>query len=191
MRRPGGKTTVTEEAFAASHWEPVDDEAFVTLWDAEADELPKVRTEAVVLLTGLLLPIWKTIPSSNQRIWRVTPEDGLSRIGRAISPDEALVLKGRFRGDDAAQPDELVASAMTGDAAVEIGRGLTLRARRVAGAKRLELEGWQPSQVPALKAAGCFSEIIAHQLRVFVPVGEGAADVIARIGGGHAAAPAH
>ncbi|WP_299821270.1 strawberry notch-like NTP hydrolase domain-containing protein [uncultured Jannaschia sp.] len=193
VRRPGGKTTVTEEAFAASHWEPCDEDTFVALWDAEANELPKVRTEAIVLLTGLLLPIWKTIPSSNQRIWRVTPEDGLSRIGRAISPDrggdEALVLKGRFRGDDAAQPDELVASAMTGDTAVEIGRGLTLRARRVAGAKRLELEGWQPSQVPALKATGCFSEIIAHQLRVFVPVGEAAAGVIERIGGGQTTIP--
>ena len=190
VRRPTGRTTVTEEAFASSHWEPIDEAAFVTLWDAEADDLPKVETEIVVLLTGLLLPIWKTIPSSSQRIWRVTPEDAIARIGRAISADEALVLKGRFRGDGAAQSDELIAAAMTGERAVDLGRGLTLRARRVAGAKRLELEGWAPSQVPDLKAAGCFSEIIAHQLRVFVPVGDGAKDVIARIGGGHAAAGA-
>ncbi|WP_375262505.1 strawberry notch-like NTP hydrolase domain-containing protein [Palleronia sp.] len=183
VRRPGGRTTTTEEAFAASHWEPCDEEAFIALWDAEADELPKVQTEIIVLLTGLLLPIWKMIPSSSQRIWRVTPEDGQSRIGRAISADEALVLKGRFRGEGAAQPDELVATALSGDRAVDLGRGLTLRARRVAGAKRLELEGWRPDQVPALKAAGCFSEIIAHQLRVFVPVGDDAKDVIERIGG--------
>ncbi len=190
VRRPGGRTTVTEEAFASSHWERIDDEAFVALWDAEADALPKVETEIVVLLTGLLLPIWKMIPSNSQRIWRVTPEDDISRIGRAISPDEALVLKGRFRGDGAAAPDELIAAAMTGDKAVDLGRGLSLRARRVAGSKRLELEGWAPSQVPALKAAGCFSEIIAHQLRVFVPVGDGAKEIIARIGGGHAEASA-
>ena len=79
---------------------------------------------------------------------------------------------------------------MTGETKVDLGRGLTLRARRVAGSKRLELEGWRPDQVPALKAAGCFSEIIAHQLRVFVPVGDGAEEIIARIGGGHAAASA-
>ena len=66
--------------------------------------LPKVQTEIVVLLTGLLLPIWKMIPSTSQRIWRVTPEDGISRIGRAISPDEALVLKGRFRGEGPRSP---------------------------------------------------------------------------------------
>ncbi|WP_299846116.1 hypothetical protein, partial [uncultured Jannaschia sp.] len=68
---------------------------------------------------------------------------------------------------------------------MDFGRGLSLRARRVAGAGRLELEGWQPSQVPALKA-GCFSEIIAHQLRVFVHVGETAEGVIERIRGEHA-----
>ena len=186
VRRPGGRTTVTEDAFASSHWEPIEEDAFIALWDAEADALPKVETEIVVLLTGLLLPIWKMIPSNNQRIWRVTPEDGLSRIGRAISEDEALVLKGRFRTGGVASPDELIASAMTGTAAVDLGCGLSLRARRVAGARRLELEGWSPAQVAALKAAGCFSEIIAHQLRVFVPVGDGAKEVIARIGGGHA-----
>lgn len=184
VRRPGGRTTMTEESFISSHWEPIDTDAFIALWDAEADELPKVRTEIVVLLTGLLLPIWKMIPSSSQRIWRVTPEDGISRIGRAISEDEALVLKGRFRTEGTAQPDELIAAAMTGDAAVDLGRGLCLRARRVAGAKRLELEGWSPSQVPALKAAGCFTEIIAHQLRVFVPVGNGAKDTIERVSNG-------
>ena len=64
------------------------------------------------------------------------------------------MLKGRFRGDGAAQPDELIAAAMTGERAVDLGRGLTLRARRVAGAKRLELEGWAPSQVPGAEGGG-------------------------------------
>ena len=184
LRRPTGRGTVTEAAFASSHWEPETEAAFVAAWDAEADELPRVHVETIVLLTGLLLPIWKTIPSDNERIWRVTPEDGQSRIGRAISPDQALVLKGRFRTGGEAAPDELVASVMATDATVDLGRGLTMRARRVAGAKRLELAGWSPSQVPTLKAAGCFTEIIAHQLRVFVPVGDGAAGTIEAIRAG-------
>ncbi|MDO5757322.1 MAG: bifunctional class I SAM-dependent methyltransferase/DEAD/DEAH box helicase [Rhodobacterales bacterium] len=184
LRRPTGRSTAAEAEYAASHWEPMPQGAFIAAWDAEAGALPKVATEAVVLLTGLLLPIWNTIPSDNERIWRVTPEDGHSRIGRAISPDQALVLKGRFRTGGDAAPDELVASVMETDATVDLGRGLTMRARRVAGTKRLELEGWTPAQVPTLKAAGCFSEIIAHQLRVFVPVGDGATDVIDAIRAG-------
>ena len=187
-RRPTGRGSMTEGAFAASHWEPVGAETFVRLWDAEADELPRVETHRLVLLTGLLLPIWRDIPSDSERIWRVTPEDGVSRIGRAISPEQAVVLAGRFREGGAATSDELAAAAMAGDGAVDLGRGLTLRARRVAGTKRLEVKGWDPAEVPALKAAGCFTEIIAYQLRAFVPVGDGAANVIDAIRSGHGAA---
>ena len=145
LRRPGGRSTVTEAAFASSHWEPEEEAAFVAAWDAEADELPRVATETIVLLTGLLLPIWKTIPSDNERIWRVTPEDGQSRIGRAISPDQALVLKrplphrrrgsprraGRFRPGDGCHRR----SRSRPDDARPPGRGY---------ARRLELEGWSP-----------------------------------------------
>ena len=186
-RCPTGRGSMTETAFAASHWETVDAETFVRLWDAEAAELPKVETHRLVLLTGLLLPIWRDIPSDSERIWRVAPEDGVSRIGRAISPEQAVVLAGRFREGEAT-PTELAAAAMAGDGAVDLGRGLTLRARRVAGAKRLEVEGWRPEQVANLKAAGCFTEIVAHQLRAFVPVGDGAAEVIDAIRSGRGVA---
>ncbi|MGR3434135.1 MAG: strawberry notch C-terminal domain-containing protein [Shimia sp.] len=180
LRRPTGRSSVTEEAFASSHWEPVDRDTFTRLWDAEACALPRMATERLVLLTGLLLPIWRDIPSDSERIWRVTPEDGVARIGRAISPEQAVVLRARFQGGGGT-PAELVAAAMAGDGAVDLGRGLTLRVRRVAGAKRLEVEGWRPEQVAQLKAAGCFTEIIAYQLRAFVPVGERAEAVIEAI----------
>ena len=184
-RRPTGRGSMTEDAFGSSHWEPVDLETFVRLWDAEVAEMPKVETQRIVLLTGLLLPIWRDIPSDSERIWRVTPEDSVSRIGRAISPEQAVVLASKFRGGKTT-PAELVAAAMAGDGAVDLGRGLTLRARRVAGTRRLEVEGWRPEQVDALKTAGCFTEIVAYQLRAFVPVGDDAPAVIEaiRAGGG-------
>ena len=188
-RRPTGRTSMTEAAFAASHWEPIDVETFVRLWEEEVATLPKIETHRLVLLTGLLLPIWRDIPSDSERIWRVTPEDGVSRIGRAISPEQAVVLAGKFRGGQTT-PAELAAAAMAGDGAVDLGRGLTLRARRVAGTRRLEVEGWRPEQAASLKAAGCFTEIVAYQLRAFVPVGETAATVIEAIRSGHGAAAA-
>ena len=191
LRRPAGRSSVTEDEFERSHWEPMEPGAFVRLWDAEADALPRVATERLVLLTGLLLPIWKDIPSDSERIWRVTPEGTPSMIGRAISPEQAVVLRGKLKGGDAASAEEMVAAAMAGDGAVDLRRGLTLRVRRVAGARRLELDGWRPEQVPQLTSAGCFTEIIAHQLRVFVPVGERAGEVIEAVREGRgAAAPA-
>ncbi|MDO5757594.1 MAG: hypothetical protein Q4P24_08770 [Rhodobacterales bacterium] len=75
------------------------------------------------------MPIWNTISSDNECIWRVTPEDGHSRIGRATSPAQALVLKGRCRtgsdtGGDAA-PDELVASVIPSVAQQRMPRSIS------------------------------------------------------------------
>ena len=187
LRRPTGRSSLTEDAFAASRWERIDKAEFITLWDAESEALPKVEVETLVLLTGLLLPIWKSIPSDNERIWRVEPEGRGSLIGRAITTDQALVLKGRFSGAAPETADELVATVLSGEGTADLGRGLTLRARRVAGARRLELEGVAPDALPSLKAAGCFTEIIAHQLRVFVPTGAEASAVIERVRAGRAA----
>ena len=41
------------------------------------------------------------------------------------------------------------------------------------GAVRLEIDGAGRGEIEGLKAVGCFTEIIAFQLRVFVPHGEG------------------
>ena len=114
LRRPTGRASLTEDEFAASRWEPVGEETFAALWDAEADALPKVRTERLCLLTGLLLPIWRDIPEGSERIWRVAPEGRPSLIGRAITPEQAVVLRARLGGGGADTPEALVAAALGG-----------------------------------------------------------------------------
>jgi hypothetical protein len=54
---------------------------------------------------------------------------------------------------------------------------------------RLELCGVDRGMIDGLKALGCFTEIIAFQLRVFLPHGDGldTADTLARIVGQRAA----
>ena len=85
----------------------------------------------------------------------------------------------------------MVAAALGTTATVDVGRGLTLTRRRVAGEVRLEINGANKGAIDALKAMGCFTEIIAFQLRVFVPHGDGVDTeaILARItgaGGGEA-----
>jgi len=70
-------------------------------------------------------------------------------------------------------PAEMLTAALGTTAPVNLGRGLTLTRRRVAGTARLEINGADKVTVDGLKAPGCFTEIIAFQLRVFVPHGEG------------------
>ncbi|KCV81123.1 putative methylase/helicase [Actibacterium atlanticum] len=173
VTRPTGSTYVEEGKFQNSTWKEVGKSEFIHLWDKEADSLPKTTTTKLYLLTGLLLPIWKDIPSGNERIYRVTPEGCASLIGRTVSEDGAAALRARFMAGDPKTPQEMLTAALGSTAPVELGRGLTLARRRVAGSARLEIDGADRGMINSLKSLGCFTEIIAFQLRVFVPHGEG------------------
>jgi hypothetical protein len=59
---------------------------------------------------------------------------------------------------------------------------LMLKRSLVNSAERLELTGWSAARLDWYKARGCFTEIIRFQTRLFIPL-EGAADLLARIGG--------
>ncbi len=171
--RPTGSTFLEESRFESSAWEEIGRAAFDPLWDEEADALPKTSTTRLYLLTGLLLPIWKDIPTSNERIYRVTPDGGASMIGRTLSEDGAAALRARFQTGTPRTADEMLVAALGATTPVDLGGGLTLTRRRVAGEARLELGGADRGAIEGLKALGCFTEIIAFQLRVFLPHGAG------------------
>ena len=183
--RPNGSSYLEETRFEASAWEEIGKAEFIRLWDEEAAALPKTTTTKLYLLTGLLLPIWKDIPTSNERIYRVTPNGGSSMIGRTLSEEGAAALRARFLVANPQTPQEMLTAALGTTTPVELGRGLTLTRRRVAGEMRLELGGADRGMIDGLKALGCFTEIIAFQLRVFLPHGDGVdtQSILARIVG--------
>jgi len=109
-------------------------------------------------------------------------------IGRTLSEEGAAALLARFMTGTPETPSEMLTAALGTTTPVDLGRGLTLTRRRVAGDVRLEVGGADKGTIDGLKAFGCFTEIIAFQLRVFVPHGVGvdAAAILARIvGDGH------
>ena len=185
VTRPTGSTYLEEEKFETSAWEQIEAPEFTRLWTEEADSLPKFTTTKLYLLTGLLLPIWKDMPTGNERIYRVTPEGCPSMIGRTVSEDGAAALRARFLVGTPKTPQDMLTAALGSTAPVDLGRGLTLTRRRVAGGVRLEIDGADRGTIDGLKALGCFTEIIAFQLRVFVPHGEGVdtAAILSRITG--------
>lgn len=183
--RPNGFSYLEETRFASSAWEDIDRPEFAGLWDAEAASLPKTTTTKLYLLTGLLLPIWKNIPTTNERIYRVTPDGATAMIGRTLSEEGAAALRARFLVSNPQTPQEMLTAALGTTVPVDLGRGLTLTRRRVAGELRLELGGADKGMIEGLKAMGCFTEIIAFQLRVFLPHGDGidTGTILARIVG--------
>ena len=94
-------------------------------------------------------------------------------IGRTLSEEGAAALRARFMTGTPETPGEMLTAVLGTTAPVDLGRGLTLTRRRVAGDVRLEINGADKGTIECLKALGCFTEIIAFQLRVFVPHGEG------------------
>jgi len=110
-------------------------------------------------------------------------------IGRTLSEEGAAALRARFLVFSPQTPQEMLTAALGTTVPVDLGRGLTLTRRRVAGETRFELGGADKGMIDGLKAAGCFTEIIAFQLRVFLPHGDGidTVDILARIVGQGAA----
>jgi hypothetical protein len=172
ITRPTGSKYITETDFQKSAWETVKKSTFTDRWDQEARELPTTEITKLYLLTGLLLPIWKDIPTSNERIYRVTPEGGTAMIGRTLGEDGAKALRARFMTGTPETPAQMLDVALNSTATVNLGGGLSLKQRRVAGEVRLEISGADRERLTSYKAYGCFTEIIAFQLRLFVPHGK-------------------
>lgn len=170
--RPNDTTYMLEEQFEKSTWQRADKSQFVATWDAEVAALPTTSVNKLYLLTGLLLPIWKDIPDRNERIYRVTPQDGSAMIGRTVSEEGVAHLRARFRIGDPTTPEDIFAVVTGTTSPIDLGKGLTLQRRRVAGDNRLEITGADRETTEQLKAIGCFTEIIAFQKRIFVPHGD-------------------
>ena len=104
------------------------------LWDAEAASLPKTTTTKLYLLTGAAVadleghsdqPMSASIGS--------TPDGATAMIGRTLSEEGAAALRARFLVSNPYTPQEMLTTALGTTAPVDLGRGLTLTRRRVAG----------------------------------------------------------
>ena len=124
------------------------------------------------MVSGLLLPLWKTLPHKNPKIYRLQTDDGERFIGRLIEAEQMPALCESFGlgGAQSLTAGDAFEALMTRDASLSLQGGLTLKAARVMGAKRIELTGFSDRDLDRLKSLGLWSEIIAYRLRLFVPV---------------------
>ena len=171
--RPMQRDTMSVEDFASSHWKEADEAQFAEVWNAEVTNVPEFSTSTFHLVTGLLLPIWRRLPESNARVYRLQTDDDERVIGRMLSQIEMEAVC-RNLGIDAPKISNEVAWGMILDGKVtaHLADGLSLRRVRVMNENRVELTGFTSGLVEALKARGLMSEIINWKLRVFVPVGD-------------------
>ena len=177
LMRPMEHMSLPTAALAESNWAPVDAETFVRLWDREVAEVPAFTTSSFHIITGLLLPVWKRLPTDNPRVYRFVTDQGEHVIGRLVPADIAADL---VPGPSMLSPQQAIDALLAGRPVSLVG-GQTLRRVSVMHAKRIELTGFAAAEVPGLKAKGLMSEIIAWKLRLFVPTGAEGPRVLARL----------
>jgi len=183
LYRPGGRSLILADELAESHWDDCTLDAFEQAWLAEAaDLLTRPFTERFFLATGRLLPIWNLLGDEAQ-VRRLVTQDGRSLLGRIVPADAVNMLLDKLGLGDriALSADQIVEAALSGKVvSIDAALGLNLKRSRVNGEQRLEILGFDPRSLPSWKARGCFTEIIAYQTRLFVPVSQ-AQDIVAKL----------
>ena len=173
LLRPEKRSLLSLKSFDESAWEPVDEDAWRKAWATEIAEADPWRTRDLILATGLLLPVWSSLPDQRTLVRRLKAPDGRRWLGRVLEPSDAAKLKvGLGLSDvatavgDGASAAQLVLQENT---SIALAGGLWLRRAKVMDRFRLEIVG-AAGQRSVFQALGCFVEIIAYTPRVFVPV---------------------
>lgn len=165
--RPTEKDTVREDKMAETHWEKIDRETFSRAWAKEVAETPAFTDKRLHILSGLLLPVWKMLPYGHPRVFRLTTDQGEAVIGRWVEPEQLRIFT--IDVDVELTPTEAWSRLITSGSYRLTDK---LRAKKVLamGVHRVELEGYDPSALEALKALGLKTEIIAFRTRLFIPL---------------------
>lgn len=182
LHRPKERQVVTVEAFAETAWSEVEAPLWRATWDAEVAATDPWATKTLVLATGLLLPIWTKLPSTQSFVRRVKAPDGRRWLGRVLDPLQVPALMVKLGLTDLAtltvDGDEVMQMVMDRNAEIELDGAMFIRRTRVMDRWRAEIvNGAAISR--DLRAMGAFIEIINHQARVFIPTGRG--DVMAEV----------
>ena len=156
---------------AETAWQRTSRERFIALWDAEVEDASThIETRRLRIATGLLLPIWSSLPKDVLTVNRIVDAEGRSWLGRIV-PEDCVAEVLKTFGIEAAStmpPAEMAAAVLAGGS-IELSRPwpLTIKRSRVNGDKRIEIVGAPAGQLPWFKSLGCWTEIIQYRTRLF------------------------
>ena len=174
LHRPVKTDLMFESQYEESNWGEVAEADWRRLWAAEAAALDPFVHSELNLVSGLLLPIWKSLPDRACRVKRLRAPDGRTWLGRVLSEAEARLLQQLEVSDvarDFADPARAQDLVMKNVGVLRLAQGLRMTRSKVMDRYRLEVGG-AGSETRRLRDLGCFVEIINHSARVFLPVGD-------------------
>jgi predicted RNA methylase len=176
LTRPLRREYKLAHELSETAWEECSRATFRKLWDEEiADNAGKTATTTAHIATGLLLPIWSSLPNDHVAVNRIVDGAGQSWLGRLVNETDVPALLKTFGAEADIQltPNGILES-LRQNRAVTLTRPFpaTIKRSLVAGDYRLEIAGELHERLAWLKSLGCFTEIIQYKTRVFVPTGQ-------------------
>ena len=169
--RPDDAYAVSLRDYEESSWEPIGEDRWRPLWQAEVDRLDRYIVRTSHLATGLLLPVWKHLPR-NGYVYRLLAPTGERYLGRLLDDQDVRSLElslGLTTPTEAlSNPAGCADLVLKRDHVLQLTAGLLLKRPKVMDRFRLEIVG-NTSEFRALKALNCAVEIINHTARIFVP----------------------
>lgn len=170
--RPTRTEYLPVDRFKESAWAKAEDGAWRKAWTAEVLRTDPWIVRRMGLVSGLLLPIWAKIPGEHTLVRRLKAPDGRRWLGREISADSIPQLRLQLGLTDVAviagDPEDVLKLLLEDRAELQLAESLFLRRTVSMGRPRIEVVGGAAHR-EALKALGCFVEVINFQGRVFVP----------------------
>ncbi|WP_430448605.1 strawberry notch-like NTP hydrolase domain-containing protein [Rhodophyticola sp.] len=177
--RPMEHLAVARADMPQTHWEEADRDRFAQAWRTELADVPEFTDSTIHIVAGLLLPIWKRLPTDSTRVYRLQTDDGERIIGRRVSAAWAATVS--VTGPASPTAEEAFTALCEGRTILELTEGLQLLRVRVMGANRIELSGFTDAMRERLKADGLFAEIISWKLRLFVPTDDHGPAILAKL----------
>ena len=166
--RPTSNLSMGLDALEQTEWTEAPANLFAQAWANEVANCSEFRTHDLYLVTGLLLPIWKQMPSDHTRIYRLTTDDGQSLIGRVV-PLEWANQSIPAPEASSVTNEEAFDALLQNRLSIFLNDHLEFRRTKVMHQNRIELIGFTAHQREFFKSLGLFSEIIDYRTRLFVP----------------------
>jgi DNA-binding Lrp family transcriptional regulator len=147
------------------------------LWEQQMEEAPKTQTRTRHLVTGLLLPYFDRLPREDPTIIRLATDEGEVLLGRELPPKKvADTLKKLGISGEAPKlsPAQFFERVLEHGETLMLANGWKVLRRRVSNQNRLELSVQRASSgdYDLLRDMGAFTEVIGHNLRVFIPTAD-------------------
>lgn len=170
LQRPHNLEYMDQLQLDDSHWQPINRDDMTKLWQAEIDQLPEYRTSVFFLVTGLLLPIWDSIPSSHPRLRRIIADTGTPLLGRLLEVNEkAQLAKALGLEIERQDPTDVWDQLQTLHTRIDLNNDLQLKSVLLAGKRRVEIVVRLGNIGDWLKRQGCITERVNYQIRFFAP----------------------